>query len=63
MVVVKRYPDHGNYHKGEHLIGADLEFWDLFHYYHGWKHDHTEAGEMAESSISRSADSGKRVRH
>ena len=33
-VAVKRHHDHGNSHKGKHLIGAGLQFRGSVHYYH-----------------------------
>jgi len=40
---VKGLHDHGNSYKGQHLIGAGLQFRDLVHYGHGRKHGRMQA--------------------
>lgn len=37
-IAVKTHHDHGNSHKGKHVIGAGLQFRDSVHYHHGRKH-------------------------
>ena len=55
-VAMKRHHDHGNSHKGKHLIGAGLQFQrfsPLLSWQEAWQHAGRHgAGEGAESSTS-----------
>jgi hypothetical protein len=42
-IAMKRHHDHGNSYKGNHLIGAGLQFRASVHYHHVGKHGSTQA--------------------
>ena len=52
---VKRHRDHGDSHRGKHLIGMAHVFRGLVHYHHGatwWHAGRHGTGEEAENAIS-----------
>jgi hypothetical protein len=50
-IAVKRHSDPDNSYKGNHLIGADKQFRDLFCYYHGGKRGGTQAHMVLEKEL------------
>ena len=50
-MAVKSHHDYGNSYKGNHLIGAGLQFSGLVHYPHGGKHSGTQADVVLEKEI------------
>ena len=47
-MAVKGHHDHGNSYKGQHFIGAGLQFRGLIHYHHGGKHGSVQANIVME---------------
>ena len=49
--MAKRYHDHGNSYKGEHLIEAGLQFRGLVYYHRGRKHGGTQVDMVLERQL------------